>query len=250
MLGNSIANRIRIALNSFGVDITRYDKNELSDRDRQIIKTVSDYTMTSVARVSAVINAVRYIVKYRIPGDIVECGVWRGGSMMAAALTLLAENDRSRHFYLFDTFAGMPPPSDLDRSPTGKLAAQVLRETPAQTGAWCYATLEDVQHNMTSTGYPAAQIHYIKGRVEETLPHAGLQNIGLLRLDTDWYESTLCELVHLYPLVSVNGVLLLDDYGYWQGARQAVDEYFTQHNKAPVFLHKLDFTGRMVIKTT
>lgn len=245
---NTLLNRIRTGLHRFGIDIVRHSRNELTESEQRILRTVSAYTMTSATRIAATIHAVQYVAKYKIPGDIVECGVWRGGSMMAAALALMEQGDLSRNLVLFDTFEGMSPPTEKDRSITGKSASQMLAEARPNSGVWCYASLEDVQHNMASTGYPTDKIHYVQGRVEQTLPHANLSAIACLRLDTDWYESTLAELIHLYPLLSTNGVLLLDDYGYWRGAKEAVDEYFSRHNTAPVYLHTVDFAGRIVIK--
>jgi O-methyltransferase len=210
---------------------------------------VSPYTMTDAASVLATIRAVAYIARYRIPGDIVECGVWRGGSMMAAALALLEQRDLDRELCLFDTFEGMPPPTDRDRNLDGRSARQILAEARPGRGVWCYASIDDVQQNMAGTGYPPDRIRYVPGRVEQTLPAATPAAIACLRLDTDWYESTLAGLVHLFPRVSAHGVLLLDDYGYWRGAREAVDEYFSRHWTSPVYLHQVGGAGRMVIKS-
>lgn len=99
---------------------------------------------------------------------------------------------------------------------------------------------------MAATGYPKDNIIFIKGKVEQTIPGTLPGKIALLRLDTDWYESTKHELNHLYPLLEKAGILIIDDYGAWQGARKAVDEYFSTNG--PVYLHRLDFTGRLVIK--
>ena len=100
---------------------------------------------------------------------------------------------------------------------------------------------------MAATGYGAARIQIVEGRVEETIPGNVPSQIALLRLDTDWYESTRHELLHLYPLLQSRGLLIIDDYGHWQGARQAVDEYFTAH-AAPHFLHRVDYTARLLVK--
>lgn len=108
----------------------------------------------------------------------------------------------------------------------------------------CYSPIEEVKANMLQTGYPAANIVWVKGKVEETIPATIPAQIALLRLDTDWYESTRHELQHLYPLLSSKGVLLIDDYGAWQGARKATDEFFGNR----VYLHRIDWTGRLLIK--
>lgn len=220
---------------------------DLSDADREIVSRVSPYTMTSLARRASLLGAVDHVVKHRLPGDIVECGVWRGGSMMLVALALMARGDTSRHLYLFDTFEGMSEPTEEDRALSGESAQEQLDRTSRDHALWAVAGLDDVQANLWCTGYPRDKIHFVKGKVEDTIPGTIPERIALLRLDTDWYESTKHELDHLYPRLSQHGVLLIDDYGHWQGARQAVDEYFAD-SAEPVFLHRVDYTARLLIK--
>jgi O-methyltransferase len=105
--------------------------------------------------------------------------------------------------------------------------------------------LEDVRRNLLSTGYPEEKCHFIKGDVLKTIPHEAIDEIAILRLDTDWYESTRHELQHLYPKLTRGGVLIVDDYGHWQGCRKAVDEYFTGR---PPFMFAIDYTARMSIR--
>jgi len=212
------------------------------------VARVKPFTLTSVERIAALLNAVNYVVTNHIPGDIAECGVWRGGSMMAVALALLSRGETSRALYLYDTYEGMSEPTQHDRSHDGVSAADQLARTPRGTGDWCYASLEDVRSNLLATGYPKDKIHLVKGKVEETIPGTLPEHLSLLRLDTDWYESTKHELTHLFPLLDPKGVLILDDYGHWLGAKKAVDEYFREH-PASVFLHRIDSTGRILVRT-
>ena len=212
-----------------------------SDFDARVaatFKAVKPYTMTSPERVWGLCHATEYIVKNRIQGDLVECGVWRGGSMMAAARTLLELGDTSRHLYLFDTFQGMTDVSAED----GERAARWMRRRDRKKFV---VGLEEVRHNLNLTGYPADRIHLIPGPVENTLPDSAPPHICLLRLDTDWYESTMHELVHLFPRLQPSGVLIVDDYGYWEGARKATDEYFADKS---ILLHRMDYTGRIAVK--
>jgi hypothetical protein len=214
----------------------------------EIYKKIKDHTMTSPERIYSLIEAVRYVVKNRIPGAIVECGVWKGGSMMAVAETLRALGEESRELYLYDTFEGMSEPSEEDRTWAGEQAAVLLSDRDREKNKiWAYSTIETVRGGMRSTGYPENKIRYIKGKVEETIPGVLPREIALLRLDTDWYESTRHEMQHLYPLLQKSGVLILDDYGHWQGARKAVDEYFAQSSE-PMLLNRIDNTGRIAIK--
>jgi hypothetical protein len=208
---------------------------------------VAPYTMTSPERLEAVRSAVRYVVAAGIPGDIVECGVWRGGSSMMAALALDELGER-RQMWLYDTFDGMSEPTDRDRKWSGELAEDELQSSERKAGAWstwAFATLDDVRANMLRTRVNEADLRFVAGKVEDTIPAEVPASIAVLRIDTDWYESTRHELEHLYPLLQPGGVLIIDDYGHWQGARQAVDEYFEDD---PVFLARIDYTGRLAIK--
>jgi O-methyltransferase len=213
---------------------------------RRTIEAVKPRTMTAPDKLFALILATRYVVEHRIPGSVVECGVWRGGSMQAVARTLLAHGATDRDLYLFDTFEGMPAPTDKDRRHDGKLASELLATREKTKSVWAVASLEDVQAGMAETGYPMQRIHFHAGLVEDTIPAQAPDRIAILRLDTDWYESTKCELEHLYDRVPSGGVLLIDDYGFWQGARQAVDE-FLEHTGARLLLLPMA-SGRIAVK--
>ena len=191
----------------------------VDDEARQVIRAVRPRTMTSVEKLFALVVAVRHVVDHEIPGAMVECGVWRGGSMQAIARTLLQRGIRDRDLHLFDTFEGMPPPEESDRRFDGAPAGALLAERPRTSKYWAVASLEDVQEGMAETGYPADLVHYHRGLVEETIPQAAPETIALLRLDTDWYASTRHELDHLWDRVPAGGLVLFDDYGYWEGAR-------------------------------
>jgi len=229
--------------NTLGYNIIRRDgcAPDMTSSERAIHAQVKPYTMTSVERVVCLIQAVEYISTNNISGDIAECGVWRGGSMMAVAHKLLELGDTSRTLFLYDTFQGMPPPTKKDKM-SGVLAAEILEKNNAVK---CIADLDDVRRNLLSTNYPPERLRFIAGKVEETLPVAKPESLALLRLDTDWYESTLCELQHLYPVLTKGGILIIDDYGHWEGARAAVDEFFGAHRP---FLHRIDYSGRLLIK--
>lgn len=216
--------------------------------DQKILERIAGFTMTSVERQVALIQAVRYIARRGIPGAFVECGVWKGGSAMAIALTLLDEGDTEREIFLFDTFEGMTAPTEVDRSMDGWAAQEILGNDAERTGVvWAVAGLEEVRSNMNSTDYPASLIRYVRGPVESTIPCANLGGVALLRLDTDWYNSTRHELEHLFPLINHGGILIVDDYGHWEGARKATDEYFeAQH--PPYYMHRIDYTGRLIVK--
>jgi O-methyltransferase len=226
----------------------------LTRADRRIVEQARPYTMTSVARLTALIDAVRYCVRREIPGAFVECGVWRGGSILAMILSLEDMDRRDREIYLYDTFEGMTQPTERDVSPHDGPALEAWRK--AQTRAsrpWPeffdrdVFSEDDVRAMLLETGYPPERLHFVRGPVEETLPARAPGEISLLRLDTDWYESTRCEMEHLYPRLSPGGVLIVDDYGHWQGARDAVDEYLAAHDEA-LLLSRVDYTARIAVK--
>jgi O-methyltransferase len=226
---------------------------EASAGDLETLRRVRDYTMTSAERQWALINAVRHVVQAGVRGDIVECGVWRGGAAMAAALTLRASAAADRRIWLYDTFAGMTAPGADDlRAADGAAARGTWLRLQRRDGGsdWCRATLAEVRANMASTGYPEALTRFVQGPVEQTLldPANLPASIAVLRLDTDWYESTRAELEILYPRLSNGGVLIIDDYGHWQGARKAVDEFFAARAE-PMLLNRIDDTGRIGIKS-
>jgi len=245
-----VKQRTQRLLRKVGFDITRLTQGDgLSERDQATVRAVQEYTMTSPERIAAVCDAVRYLVRNKIEGDIVECGVWRGGSMMAIARTLLEEGDTARDLYLYDTYTGMTEPTEFDADGHGRSAAKGMRRfgrDDAGNSNWCNASLEDVTANIARTRYPQERCHFVVGPVEETIPDTLPGPIALLRLDTDWYESTKHELEHLFPLAVPRGVLILDDYGHWQGARRAVDEYFAGLDYVPL-LNRIDYTGRIAV---
>jgi len=214
---------------------------DFEDGEIAIIRAVEPYTMTGVDRIHALIRAVKYIVANQIPGDLVECGVWKGGSVMAMALTLVQLSCTDRHLYLFDTFSGMTEPGKNDVDYLGRPAGEILEQIKS------VACEEEVRAAVYTTGYDRSHIHFVKGPVELTIPALAPDSVSLLRLDTDWYGSTRHELTHLFPRLSPRGVILVDDYGHWHGCRQAVDEYFAQEAIA-MFLHRIDYTGRIGIK--
>ena len=211
-----------------------------------IIESVASLTMTSPERILGLCNAVDYLSQNEIQGDFVECGVWRGGSMAAAARTLLSNGDSNRALWLYDTFDGMSEPTDEDIDFLGQSAEALLdqQDRDDAKSIWCYSPLEQVKSAMANTGYPSDKVRFVEGKVEDTLPVHVPERISLLRLDTDWYESTRCELEYLFPKLVPGGVLIVDDYGHWEGCRRAVDEYF-EENKIPMLLNRIDYTGRI-----
>lgn len=243
---------INYPLGLLGWKIIRKSRLELVNledifRDKdfiQVYNKVKDQTMVRIERCYTLYRSVKYILKNNIEGDLVECGVWKGGSSMLMAHALLQSGASNRKIYMYDTYEGMSKPGQAD----GENAMDQWEKgkTDGTHNTMCYSPFETVRSNILSTGYPAENIVMVKGRVEETIPGTKPSAIALLRLDTDWYESTKHELEQLYPLLAKHAPLIVDDYGAWQGAKKAVDEYF---NSVPnTFIGRIDYTGRVIIK--
>lgn len=230
------------------------------DRDTLFAKLFEEsrqYTMTSKEVMFSTYQAARYVAQRGIKGDIVECGVWRGGSSLLAALTMREVvstapkswfgfgRGRKRRFWMYDTFEGMTPPSNRDVDVEGIEASHYM-EVYAEDGKWCFADQSDVEQIFRARGFGDNDIKLVKGDVIKTLKEEKPTKISLLRLDTDWYESTMVELETLYPLLSVGGVLIIDDYGHWEGSREAVDEFFARNPS--ILLHRVSYAVRVGIK--
>ena len=225
-----------------------YDNNisdiEADEKFLKIYSVIKCYTLAGIERCYALYKSVKYVLDNNIPGDFVECGVWRGGSCMLMVYTLMESGIKDRTIWLYDTFAGMTKPGEQDGA--AEKEEWEMNKITDEKNKWCLGELEEVKQNLQSTGYPVNNFRIIKGKVEDTIPSDMPQKIAILRLDTDWYQSTKHELEYLYPLLQKGGVLIVDDYGAWQGARKATDEYFSKNGL--VFLNRVDYTGRLVIK--
>lgn len=234
----------------------RHERNvkafpEATAAELALISKADPYTMTRAERRWGLISAVKYVQARGVPGAFVEAGVWRGGSSMVAASTFVALGETDRDFWLYDTFEGMSAPTFHDVAIDGGSDVKQEWERTKKSddsSTWCYADIEDVKRTMALSGYPADKIRYVQGKVEDTLadPANRPEKIAILRLDTDWYESTKAELETLFDRLSDDGVLILDDYGCWAGAKKAVDEYLA--DKPAYLMNRTDKIGRMLIK--
>jgi len=215
----------------------------------EVFTACKPYTMTSPERLYSLCQSMRYIAANSIPGDVAECGVWKGGSSMFIALMAIRLGIQDRQLWLYDTFEGMSEPGEEDKDHSGVSAKQQLDKADRNVSesVWCYSSLDEVKANMARTGYDPSRLHFIQGKVEDSIPATMPDALALLRLDTDWYASTYHELIHLYPLLNGGGVLIIDDFGHWEGAKKAVLQYFSERNMKPL-LHRIDETGRILIK--
>lgn len=205
-------------------------------------------------------DAVKYILAHNIDGAIVECGV-DGGAFEYIWIKELQTNNVSRDIYLYDTFGGLTEPGvhdyTADAAVLYKMNASTVhdiwksKQLPNNVNAWCYTPLEKVQDYLNSTGYPPTKLHYIVGDVMQTLqnPSNIPDKIAILRLDTDWYESSKCELQILYKNVVKGGVIIFDDYYHWDGQRRATDDFFTASGIVPNMVNIGNGKTAAMIKT-
>lgn len=249
---------IQSALMMFGFQIVRTNGKsselpvEFSPEDRELIEYVVDnnLSMVTVAGLCATLKAAKYVAENQIDGDFVECGVWKGGNALIAA-EIFRRYGLDKKVYLFDTFMGMTEPSGDDRAiADNKPAINKYKTEQRQThNNWCYSPIEEVRANFAKRDMLSKSTVFVQGPVEETLLVTSNvpAKISILRLDTDWYESTKIELETLYPKISLGGCLIIDDYGFWSGSRKATDEYLQQLHPRPL-LNVTDASRRIAIK--
>lgn len=233
-----------------GADAVLYP--ELSHEEIYFIRRVftQSLTMTSFESLCTLAIVCKKLALAGIEGDFVEAGVWRGGSSIVAKNFLLGD----RRFFLFDTYAGMTKPTENDFRIGAKdnNASMSKWESGQESNhnSWVFASLEEVKKNFEEFELLDSNILFCKGDVRETLFNQLLPNeIALLRLDTDFYDSTLVEMQRLWPLLVSGGILILDDYGHWDGARKAVDEYFSRVGLGNMLMIPIaGGGGRVIIK--
>jgi O-methyltransferase len=255
MVGGIAKRLLRPTLKRMGYQIVRHPNGDqrkppwdAEPAARHLFEQVRDYTMTSPERVIALHAAVRYVATQKVPGAMVECGVWRGGSMMAVARTLHDLGETDRELFLYDTFEGPPTPTetDVEKDPAHFARPRRKKAIAEIPVVLQLLPLDEIKKLLYDTGYPAERMHFVVGNVMETIPARAPEQIAILRLDTDSYTSTRHELEHLFPRVSDGGVVIIDDYASFAGAREATDKYLASQGINPL-LHRIDAASRMIV---
>ena len=247
-----LLNYFNFIINKIGLNIDFMDDpypTEIEPKNKKLIEFVKPNSMSSNIRLHELINSIDYILRNNIKGDFVECGIWRGANLVVMQKLLERNEIDNIKVFGYDTFDGMSEPSKYDYDLIGNKAEDLMNKTPKKEGRgiWAYSTFQRVKNIIDNSVDSPENIKLIKGKVEETLIQKKNlpKKISLLRLDTDFYESTKVEMEVLYPLLVKGGVLIIDDYGHFKGARKAVDDYFQNQQ---IWLKYVDITCRLYIK--
>ena len=191
--------------------------------DEEILKICAPFTMTTILRQKQTLESVQYIIENTIEGDLIELGVWKGGSIMIMIYKLLQLGITNRHIHLYDTFNGMTQPSINDVDVHGAKAIDISRYIDLDK--WCLSPYDEVYNNIKSTNYPMEYIHFHIGDIMNVQINDIPKQIALLRIDNDWYELHKFELPLFEPNVTQKGIITSDDYSYWSGCKKAIDDY-------------------------
>lgn len=241
-LKHFIKRQVQKTLGLFNYKLSRTDEFP-PDADKKIIEFIKSslqFSMTGTERMYLLSQAITNTKINKLEGDFVECGIWMGGNILLFK-QLNDYYNLNKSIFGFDTFDGMTVPEEIDKD-YQEISAKKLSDHEKD---YLSAGIEKVRKNILKYSN-LDNINLIKGKVEDTLLFEKNlpKKISILRLDTDWYASTKVELEILYPRLVHGGVLIIDDYGHWKGARKAVDEFFGEKK----WLHVVDYSCRYLIK--
>jgi O-methyltransferase len=230
---NQIVSFVNRKLRSFGVEIDRVKAFDPNQRYEGRDQPHDAETMVGIKRLENIEQCVTSVVKDGIAGDLLEAGVWRGGSVIFMRALLEVLGDKSRDVWVADSFQGLPKP---DPSVTGDTGDRHYKNRLLSVG------LDDVKHNFEKYGFLDDRVKFLEGWFEQTLPEAPIQSLSVLRADGDMYKSTMNILVPLYPKVSEGGFVIIDDYGAVPGCRRATDDFRVRHSITEPMIN-IDWAG-------
>jgi O-methyltransferase len=204
-------------------------------QEKRVFKIVLPHTLVGTQRVRNLYGLAQRIEEEKIPGDVVECGVYNGGTAAVLARTA-SHSQMGRTVWLFDSFQGMPQTTERDGVQAKEYVGKVL------------GSPEQVQELLRKVGADLNRVKIIQGFFEDSFPKVQIPQIALFNIDADWYESVKLCLEKFYDSVVQDGFIAIDDYGHWPGCRQAVDEFFKSRGLA-YELQEVDYTARWFQKT-
>jgi hypothetical protein len=198
---------------------TWWTQGRESFRRWRLFRRVKGHTLVSREKLNALCDLVAILERDRVPGAIVECGVFKGG-----AAALMAHEAADREIYLFDSFEGLPPPGERD----GAIAARLYHR------GWCASPESEVKTIMARLNRLTPRVHLVKGWFHETFPRTPIADVALLHIDADWYDSVRLCLDTWFDRIVAGGFLVVDDYGRWEGCTRAVDEFISSRGLPPL----------------
>ena len=237
---------INTFFSKFGLIIIKKKPNivEITQEENDLINLCKNFSMTTEIRMWALLNSLKKVLSENINGEIVECGIWKGGNIILIK-KFLEKYNLKKEIYCYDTFEGMYETTEKDRELSTNLdAKEFINDNYKYI---CKSPLQETEDIIKNNVNNINNIFFIKGKVEDTLQvNENIpEKISICRLDTDYYSSTKIELEKLYPRISKGGVLIIDDYGHWSGSKKAVDEYFKDKF---IMKHYVDYACRLIIK--
>lgn len=243
---NKIKKLINKFFSKFGLVITKTKPSivEITQEEKDLIDLCKNFSMTTDIRMWALLNSLKKILSENIEGEIVECGIWKGGNIILIKKFMERYNLKKK-IYCYDTFEGMYETSKEDRELSTNIdAKEIINDDHKYV---CESSFQQTENNIKKNVNNMNDIFFIKGKVEDTLKvNKNIpEKISICRLDTDYYSSTKIELEKLYSRISKGGVLIVDDYGHWSGSKKAVDEFFKDKF---IMKHYVDYACRLIIK--
>lgn len=182
------------------------------------------HTMIGLDGLNNIQHCIEDVIKNNIPGDLIETGVWRGGAVIFMRAILQEFNIKNKSVWVADSFQGLPAPNSV------QYPADTYEFNLNHTNTVLSISEEMVKQNFSKYGLLDEQVKFLKGWFKDTLPSAPIDTLAVIRLDGDFYESTMDALINLYPKLSIGGYIIIDDFGAMQPCAQAVEDYRKTHN--------------------
>jgi O-methyltransferase len=215
--GNALKRLVAAAINAKGISLVREKTDSVVRRAKGLDNNPRAHTMIGIDRLTNIQRCVEQVLDEHVPGDLIEAGVWRGGAAAFMRAILKARGVGDRTVWVADSFAGLPPPEE-DRYPADK-------GDDHHGHSWLAISLDEVKATFRAYGLLDDQVRFLQGWFKDTLPHAPIDRLAVIRLDGDMYGSTMDSLSSLYPKLSVGGYIILDDWDLIPSCRRAIEDY-------------------------
>ena len=225
---------INKVFNAAGITLVRTNTYSYQIREKGLDWPPYAHTMIGLARLNNIQDCIEEILKTNVPGDLIETGVWRGGATIFMRAILRAYNVSDRYVWVADSFQGLPVPNPVKYPEDEGDRHHTVKELAI--------SIEEVKGNFKKYDLLDSQVRFLKGWFSDTLPHADIKQLALIRLDGDMYESTMDALVNLYPKLSRGGYVIVDDWGAVDACRRAIEDYLSARSITDE-IHAIDGKG-------